>query len=325
MTQPAVSHSPACKNNFLSYLKISTPVGLALFAMFFGAGNLVYPLAIGVEAGQHIWAAVLGFILMGVGIPWFGVYVSSLYQGSSTAFFSRLGSIPGKIIAGIILILIGILVANPRTATVTANTVEPFFPDFKGQQALIQGIFFALVYLASAKSQRVVEILGYFFSPLKLILLFLLIVASLVSMQAWQGNTLSVTHVFSSAIINGYNTMDLFASVFFCGIAYSAIKRRAQQQGISDPKIHRRLSLLACVSGAIIIAVVYLGFILAAAGHSDALTHVPTAKLITVLSEQTLGTIAAAAVAAVVSFACLGRYLYCFNGGRHSLYSYWLV
>jgi hypothetical protein len=44
-------------------------IGLMLFSMFFGAGNLIFPPYLGMDAGTSFWPAIIGFILTGVGLP----------------------------------------------------------------------------------------------------------------------------------------------------------------------------------------------------------------------------------------------------------------
>lgn len=74
-------------------LKVIMITGLALFAMFFGAGNMIFPLQLGVDAGQHVLPALLAFIITGVGVPFLGLFAVSLYEGDYWRFFNRFGRV----------------------------------------------------------------------------------------------------------------------------------------------------------------------------------------------------------------------------------------
>src|SRR5262245_8338583 len=70
-------------------LIIST--GFALFSMFFGSGNLVFPLVVGKESGGHYLLATLGIFLTGVVVPFLGVIAMMLYKGDNQKFFGSMG------------------------------------------------------------------------------------------------------------------------------------------------------------------------------------------------------------------------------------------
>ncbi|MCP4475250.1 MAG: hypothetical protein GY821_11940 [Gammaproteobacteria bacterium] len=126
-------------------------VGFALFAMFFGAGNLVFPLAIGVHAGDNVIIAMAGFLLSGVVMPLFGLLAIILYDGSYMRFLANLGRCPAFVVAAIMVFLLGILVITPRTALVSYNTFIPLFPWLANHRFLFGAIFFIAVYLVSLK------------------------------------------------------------------------------------------------------------------------------------------------------------------------------
>ena len=108
--------------------KIIITTGLALFAMFFGAGNVLFPLHLGANAGQHILPTMWGFLLIGVGVPFLGLLATSLFNGSYHDFFGRLGKYPAFILTTFLMILIGPLVAIPRTEATTFHAILPFYP-----------------------------------------------------------------------------------------------------------------------------------------------------------------------------------------------------
>src|SRR5208337_1929588 len=100
--------------------------GLAMFAMFFGAGNVVYPLAVGHLAQDAHFFGILGLLITAVGVPFLWFIFLTLYGGDYDAFFCRFGKWPGFILALLILALIGPFGALPRTITLSFATTKMF-------------------------------------------------------------------------------------------------------------------------------------------------------------------------------------------------------
>src|SRR3984893_3016927 len=88
--------------------------GLVMFTMFFGAGNVVFPLALGQYAQDKNFYAILGLLITAVGVPFLGLIAMTLFNGDYKSFFDRIGKIPGFIVAAVILGLIGPFGAIPR-------------------------------------------------------------------------------------------------------------------------------------------------------------------------------------------------------------------
>ena len=107
--------------------------GLAIFSMFFGAGNLMYPLEVGMESGSQIAWGLLGFLLTAACLPVLGLFAMILFDGDYKAFFNRLGSTTGSIIVFLSLLIIGPLIAIPRIITLSHTMIAPFipFPSYK--------------------------------------------------------------------------------------------------------------------------------------------------------------------------------------------------
>src|SRR3989338_11559571 len=108
---------------------VAITTGFALFAMFFGAGNMIFPLQIGVILGQQLTYAVVAFLISGVGVPFLGLFAVSLYEGDYWQFFSRLGKIPAFLIITFLVLILGPLFVVPRTEIVTYHTLQPFLPS----------------------------------------------------------------------------------------------------------------------------------------------------------------------------------------------------
>ena len=133
------------KNKPSSYI---ITVGLAIFSMFFGAGNLVFPLKVGLESGCHTGFGMAGFILTAVCLPLLGLIAMILFDGNYDAFFERLGKNIGKVILFMCMVVIGPLLAIPRIVTLSHTMIAPFIPIPFLQSTNPQSSFvFALLFL----------------------------------------------------------------------------------------------------------------------------------------------------------------------------------
>src|ERR1700754_5063066 len=103
-------------------------IGLAIFSMLFGAGNLMYPLQVGIEsADKNIWG-IIGFMLTAVCLPVLGFVSMILFNGNYNAFFKRLGSVAGSLLIFACMVVIGPLIGIPRITTLSHTMTAPFLP-----------------------------------------------------------------------------------------------------------------------------------------------------------------------------------------------------
>src|SRR5699024_7886645 len=134
-------------------------IGFALFAMFFGAGNLIFPPSIGLGAGTKWKAALLGFSLTGIGLPILGVLSVTISGGSIDSLLSKVGPRFAIVFSITIIILIGPLLATPRTgATAYELGIKPFFPSISPLISSI--IFFGLTLFLTIKPSSIVDVIG---------------------------------------------------------------------------------------------------------------------------------------------------------------------
>jgi LIVCS family branched-chain amino acid:cation transporter len=279
--------------------------GLALFAMFFGAGNIIYPLALGAQAGDHIVYVMLAFLVSGIGLPFLGLFATSLYNGDYESFFSRLGKTPAFILITFLILFIGPLCATPRTETIAHQTLQPFLPGVFGSPYVFSACYCLAIFALTYRHTKIVDLIGYFLSPIKLVLFAVLIVAGLLTTQDIFENKNTIMSSVQLGLVNGYSTMDLLAAFFFCSVVYKSILAKAKDIGITDPKETIKIFLYACFIGAAILAVVYVGFMFLAYSHASQLQGVDTAQMIVVISNIVLGKSGAIFVGICVSFACL--------------------
>jgi branched-chain amino acid:cation transporter, LIVCS family len=205
-------------------------VGVMLFALFFGAGNLIFPASLGQNAGSNVWVAVLGFLITGIGLPFLGILAMGV-SGSKNLqeLSSRVHPIYGVIFTSLLYLTIGPFFAAPRTGAVAYDIgIAPFVGEGFGQIGLIVFtlLFFAVTLWFSLNPAKIVDNVGKILSPGILILLAVLLVMVVVkpmgSIEAPQETYAS--GAFVKGFMEGYNTMDALASLVFGIIVINAIR-----------------------------------------------------------------------------------------------------
>ncbi len=201
-----------------------------LFALFFGAGNLIFPAHLGQLAGTSVWVAIAGFLLTGAGLPLLGVLAIGI-SGSNDlqSLAGRVHPIYGVIFTVVLYLTIGPFFALPRTGTVSFEIgVAPFLNEGSHAFALFVFtlIFFGISLWLSLSPSKIVDRVGKYLTPALLIFIFILIIAALIKPLGEQTMPKGeyITAPFSTGFISGYNTMDALASLVFGIIVINAIK-----------------------------------------------------------------------------------------------------
>ncbi|WP_068467769.1 branched-chain amino acid transport system II carrier protein [Candidatus Protochlamydia phocaeensis] len=282
------------------YRTLST--GLAMFSMFFGAGNVIFPLVIGQAAGEQTPYAIAGLLLTAVGVPFLGLLAILLFQGSYEQFFNRLGKIPGFLLAASIMLLIGPFGGLPRCVALSYATLKVSCPSLSfGWFSLAA---FALIFLCTFKKSRIMDLLGYILTPLLLGSLFIIVVAGLWTAPSTQESALSSGQSFMYGLVEGYNTMDLLAAFFFSSIIFHSLKASFSEEQEQERKI-LAVGLKASCIGAGLLSLVYVGFSLVAAHHASSLTLSSQGELLGSLTLKILGPYAGLIATATIALACL--------------------
>ena len=284
---------------------VAITTGFALFAMFFGAGNMIFPLQIGVISGQQLTYAVVAFLISGVGVPLLGLFAVSLYEGDYWEFFRQLGKIPAFLIITFLVLILGPLFLVPRTQILTYHTLLPYLPYPFNNVYMFDAFYFILIFALTFHHSRIVDIIGWLLSPIKLIAFFTLIIVALYTAVPFIHTTQTPLQVFNTSLTMGYGTMDLLAAIFFCTVAYTHIVNKCKKIGMHSSSYIIKTTLIACIIGALLISLVYIGFMFSAASHAEALKNIPTEALIGKLSILVLGKYGSLFVSICVFFACL--------------------
>ncbi|MER1985468.1 MAG: branched-chain amino acid transport system II carrier protein [Solibacillus sp.] len=206
-------------------------IGTMLFGMFFGAGNLIFPIQLGQLAGTNFWLALLGFLVTAIGLPFLGILAIGLSGSNGLRdLASRVHPMFGLVFSVALYLTIGPFFAIPRTATVPfAVGFEPFIAtdQITLYLALFSFVFFAIVYYFSLNPAKIMDYIGKYLTPIFLLFLFVLIIIAVIKpMGAFQGPTGAyISEAFMTGFKEGYNTMDALASLAFGIVVINAIKR----------------------------------------------------------------------------------------------------
>lgn len=235
-------------------------VSSMLFALFFGAGNLIFPLHLGQLAGHNWLPASLGFLVTGVLLPLLSVLAIAVTRSKGVYDVGLpLGS--GFALAFMVLIhaTIGPLFGTPRTATVSfAVGFAPLLPEKFQHLALFgfSAVFFLLAFLLSYKENKIVSNLGKLLNPVFLVLLFLVFVVAFLNPlgnPAEVASTKEYLHgAFTNGFLEGYNTMDALAGLAFGVTVVSAVRSMGQKKESSVAKVTAKAGVLSMAAVALI-------------------------------------------------------------------------
>lgn len=277
-------------------------LGFALFAMFFGAGNLLLPPFIGLQVSDSWFWTTLGFMITAIIIPFLGI-ISVVVSGENfTDLGRRINKNVGILLGVVIMIGIGPLIAIPRTAATTYEVgLLPLFPQMNSIAASIA--FFVVVVFLSISSSKVVDLIGNYLTPVLIIILFSLITIGVLNPEKeWFEDRFGRADAFILGFEEGYQTLDVLASVIFAGIIITAARVKGYTSVIEKKKVVIRAGLLA----AICLLFIYGGLVyLGASSLHEWTSETKRAPLLLHISNVHLGGIGSLAMAICIALACL--------------------
>ncbi|MGG1572536.1 branched-chain amino acid transport system II carrier protein [Fictibacillus sp. NRS-1165] len=235
-------------------------IGLMLFSMFFGAGNLIFPPFLGAQSGTSYWLAMAGFIITGVGLPFAVLYAVSLVKGGAQTIGNRVHPVFSTVFMVVVYLSIGPFLAIPRNANVAYEMgVKPFLGQSLNSSLvlfLFTVLFFALVYVVSLNPSKMEKYMGRWITPALLLAMVVLCVAGFVKLDApFQSPSAAYqSGAFSKGFLEGYNTMDALASLAFGIVILTSI----QQRGIRDRKQLTNYTLKAGLIAGVLLSLIYV-------------------------------------------------------------------
>lgn len=295
------------KLTFQQYIAVAS----MLFGLFFGAGNLIFPVSMGQMAGRRVWPAIFGFLITGVGLPLLGVAALGMSRCNGLAKMSqRIGKKYGTFFTCALYLTIGPFFAIPRCATVPfAVGIEPILG--KGSSdALPLAVFSLLFFLAvlwfSLRPGKILTWIGKVLNPIFLAALGLLVITALLRPMGDIGSIAPqagyASHAFSQGFLEGYNTMDALAGLAFGIIVVNVIK----SLGVENSGDVAKCTVKAGLFSTILMAVIYLLVTIIGTqsrGMYEASSNGGEALLL--IASHYYGRAGAFILAFTVTFACL--------------------
>jgi LIVCS family branched-chain amino acid:cation transporter len=283
-------------------------VGFMLFALFFGAGNLIFPAMLGQMAGENILAANIGFIVTGVGLPILAI-MAMAFSGKSDlqSLAGRVHPVYAVVFTVALYLAIGPLFAIPRTNTVSFEMgIRPFLsnPDSFLPLFLFTIVFFGISLFFSLQSSKLVDIIGKFLTPILLIFIGILIVASFVNpigpVQA--PVDLFMDNSFFKGFQEGYLTMDVLGAFVFGIVIVNIMKDR----GITTKKDLMVATLKVAVIAGALLAVIYSSLTFIGASSVSELGHLENGgAILASVSHYYFGSFGKVVLGFIVIAACL--------------------
>ena len=275
-------------------------VGFALFSMFFGAGNVIFPPYLGMESGPQWLLGFSAYFIADIGLALLGVF-ALLRVGSSEAVTLRLGKIPAELLMCAIILCIGPMVAIPRTSATTFEmAITPNIPGVS--PVLFSVLFFALILALCIKESAVVDIVGKVLTPLLLVGLFAIIIKGIVTPLGEIAALPQIANAAVTGIKAGYQTMDALAALPFGIIVLQSVTAKGYDSGKKQFRVVGGAAVLAGV----LLLCVYMGLAYLGATVSAQYTNdIGRAQLIMALVEALMGKVGVILFGVVVGLACV--------------------
>lgn len=279
--------------------------GLALFSMFFGAGDLIWPLILGGWSGDKNFYAMSGLLITGVSLPLLGLISMMLFQGNYHAFFGRIGKMPSIVLIFIVQVILGPIGSIPRLFTLSYATLKPYLADLALPTFSILACLVVLAF--TIKPRKVVKILGLLLTPMLLISLGAILVVGFISHPEAQTIEMSSSEAFYNGVKVGYNTLDLIASFIFAPLVLSHFIMDNEGFATQENKLRIFKKMLkASLLAAFLLCVMYIGLTYVASYYVQFIgDDVKPEERLSAISHYLLGPYGALFSCIAVAMACL--------------------
>lgn len=275
-------------------------LGFALFAIFFGAGNLIFPPAIGLVSGTNWVNALIGFVLTGIVLPLLGVIAILNAEGKFEVLTKPISPWFYRFFNAVMMIGIGMCVTIPRMAATTHELgVKTLFPQVPSFVTIL--VFFAINFYFAMDRSNVIEKIGKLLTPV-LVVILLFIVGKGVFDPIGIPITTSLANPFSNAFISAYQTGDVMTALLCAPIFIAAITG----YGYTDAVKMRKMAINATMIAGLGLLIVYGGLLyLGAAGSGMFPRDMENTALVTGLIQIMLGNFGSITLAVAIVLACL--------------------
>ena len=217
------------QKNAKSSLKDVIVVGFAMFAIFFGAGNLIFPPYLGMVSGQEWFKGFLCFMIADAGLAVMTVLAMIRYDGTVWSMLRRLSKPAAAVMATVAMLCVGPLLCIPRTCATTFEMgVLPLFPECSPW--LFGALFFGAVPILTVRPSAVIDIIGEFLTPALLLTLAVLFVKGVIHPIGTISTAAPAVNVAQEGLLAGYQTMDVFGALAITLVVVNTVKDKGYNE-----------------------------------------------------------------------------------------------
>ncbi|MGG2016593.1 branched-chain amino acid transport system II carrier protein BrnQ2 [Bacillus sp. S10(2024)] len=279
-------------------------ISLLLFAIFFGAGNMIFPPLLGLSSGEHMWVSIAGFVITDVGLSLLAIVAVALAGGNFKTLASRVHPKFAAILAIIIYLSIGPLFVIPRTGSVSYEIgIVPLFQDHWYSMLLFTGIFFTITYFLSLNPSKLVDHIGKILTPILLVIIAVMATKAILSPTSSFATPVGDYKdiPFFKGFLEGFLTLDAIGALVLSNIVVNAIR----QNGVTDKKTITKYTIMCGSIAALFLTIIYfaLGYIGASNGHLGQFEN--GGQLLATVMYNLFGTSGNILLSLAIIFACL--------------------
>lgn len=275
--------------------------GFALFAIFFGAGNLIFPPLLGNMSGSDWIKGMIGFLSTDPILPILGLIATAFVGGRAEDLGKRVSPKFAIILASICILLIGPILSVPRTAATTFEiAIQPYFSSGNTVAMVATSlVFFAITWYFSINEGKVIDIIGQFLTPALLLVLAGIIIKAAVTPIGPIVDT-GMTNAFHLGFTEGYQTMDALGAALMCGLVLTNLIK----DGYTEQKEQRSMLIQSGLIAGALLIFVYGGltFVGAQTSAVPEANHVP---LLLGIVNSIYGSAGGVLIGITVALACL--------------------
>ncbi len=277
--------------------KESFVFGFAIFASFFGAGNLILPPLLGFNAGPDWWLVAIGFVISATIIPLLSLFAHARLQGTMLDFGNKVSPIFSLIFC-LCVYIIAIALPVPRTAAVTHEmAIRPFF---NASSLLTSSIYFILVFLLAMNRGKVIQFIGKYLTPFIALIVAAIIGVGIFAEMPQMNPTIFKTPLVSG-LLEGYQTYDALAGLLSGGFVIISLNLSNNYTFEDKKNIIARSGFIAMMG----LFLIYAGLIYIGANFNTVFsTDISRTDLLSGLALKTLGNTGSVFLSVLVSLAC---------------------
>ncbi len=276
-------------------------IGFMMFSTFFGAGNLIFPPYLGMEAGAQWYTGFFGFLIGDVTLAILAIIATCKFEDANKGVLTRGGNLFAIIISSVMILCVGPFVCIPRTAsTVYEISIQPNFPQF--HSILFSILFFIVVFILAVRPTKVVDYVGKFLTPALLLVLACMIIKGLISPIGGFAPVPKIETVFAEGLMQGYQTLDAMGGTVVAILVMATIV----EKGYGEKNARVKVATQAGIVAGIALMVVYGGLCFLGGTASEQYDiSIASTTLLVEITKSLFGKIGQVILAIIVTLACL--------------------